>query len=229
MKHILFYFSAIVILFGIASCDLGEDQPERNLYEFNQPVSISPSKAEYFVGDILIMEVIVPQKAFQDLKTGENISVGNATFALNARMNILQVEPIPEDSILFDLILQSGEADESSDFDLSGEVSIKYGCPENDYFLQFGYQLKSKGNFLLTLNDLNLQSLIIFNEDSDCSLQTTFPPPDDADQAFVNYFFEGPNVNLEVFKEMANNSNDPNYDYYQSLLENRSAFFLKVR
>jgi hypothetical protein len=229
MKQTLIYMFVGILFLGFMSCDIGEDQPDRNLYAFSQPVSISPEKDEYLVGDIFNIEINVPGKTFQDINTGENISVGNARFALNTRMEVLQADPISEDSILFDFILQEGEAEENSDFDVSGEVSIKYGCPETDYVLQVGYQFISKGNYLLVLNDLDLPSLIIFSDDSDCSLQNTIPPPDNADQAFVSYFFESIDVNLEEFNEIANTGNDPNINYYQNLLETRSAYFFKVR
>lgn len=231
MKNDFFSICCLIIAgFLISSgCKIGDDEVSRNLYEFSQPVSVSPVKAEYLVGDIINMSVNVPQKTFEDLNTGESITVENARFPLNSRIETVQIEPIPTDTVLFDFILQDGQGEESEDFNTTGLVSMSYGCPEDTYILSFGYQLKSAGNFLIVLNELNTSSIILFRDEGDCSLHSTFPPPDDADQAFVQFTFADPDVNLDVFEAVVQNQNIPNYSYYRSLLDSKAAFFLKVR
>lgn len=220
----------VIFLTGLLwGCKIGDDdQPQRETFSFSQGIDVVTFKKEYTAGDIIFMEVNVPGNTFNDLSTNTAITVGNATFGVATRAEIVAKDPIPAGEMNFDVSMQNGAVEKGDEFDQFAEAVFTYGCPSTDYALSLGLQVKEEGNYILILNDLDQLSLIFFTDESDCSI-TSGIPPDDADQAFVRFFFEEDDVNLDVFEEVVDGAQDPLFQYYRQLLTNKYAFFIKVR
>lgn len=229
MRKRIHFFAAVLFLSSLWSCKIESNQPERNIYNFTQEVSLSTVKKEYSVGDIFRLEVSIPDKTLKDLTSGADIRIDNATFNATTLMEVLQIDPLPGSIDRFDLIIQDGAADKEEDFPQTGAALLKYGCPANTYTMRIGYQLKQRGNYLLRLNPERLSSLIFFTDGGDCSIQDIFPPPSEADLGNVFYTFDIEDNNLDVFNTLVDDTQDPLLLEYRQALEDKRAFFIAVR
>jgi hypothetical protein len=228
MKNVAVLVLANLMLISLFSCKIGDEQPQRELYEFTQGIDVVTFKKEYNAGDIIFMEINIPGKTFTDLSTNNLITVGNAIFSFLTRAETLIEDPVPSTNEIFDLTLSEGEVEKEDDFMETAKAAFSFGCPEADYNLSFGLQVKEPGNYLLVLNDVNQVSLILFTEANDCSIHDGLPP-DNADQAFVRFVFDETDVNLDVFEDVTGAGQDQLTISYRQLLENKYAFFIKVR
>ena len=231
MNQNLRLIAATLFLLALWGCkiDDGSSQPQRNIYNFQKGVSLDPFKKEYNVGDIFWMEVTIPGKTMEDLVTGEDILISNATFNIILSSEVLSEAPTPQSSIRFDAVQQSGELVKGEDFENNADASLRFGCPEDDYNMRIGLQLKEEGNYLLFLNKEEVVTLVFFTDDSDCTIQNIFPPPAEADLGNVLFTFDVEDNNLDVFESLVGTAQNPVIESYRKALENKTAFFLPVR
>lgn len=232
MKNRLLLMVPSLLLASLWSCNIDDEgsQPVRENYNFAEVVKIDPIKKEYNVGDIFWLEVNIPGKELQDLDSGENIFIGNATFFLAINAEVLSAEPAPQSDSRFDAAQQSGEIIKGDGFDTNAEATISFGCPEDTYFMRAGLQLKERGNYVLFLNREDSFSFIAFTEDTDCSLQDIFPPPPQAALGAIRFTFDVEDTNLDVFNDVVGEDNQsPLLNEFRAALENKTAYFLAVR
>ncbi len=231
MKNKFLLMALSLFLLGLWSCKLDDEgnQPVRNIYNFKQGVSLDPFKKEYSVGDIFWMEVDIPGKTLKDLASGENIFISNAAFKIILSSEVVSVDPLPQSSVRFDAIQQSGTLVKGEDFETDAGAALDFGCPEDTYTLRAGLQFKEEGNYLLFLNREEVVTLVFFTGDSDCSLQNTFPPPSEADLGNILFTFDVEDTNLDVFNTLVGSTVNPTIDSYRKALEDKTAFFISVR
>lgn len=220
---------AMLFLASLWSCKIESNQPDRNIYNFTQELTLNTVKKEYGVGDFFRMEASIPDKALKDAATGADVRIDNATFNVTSDIEILQIDPLPASIDRFELIVQDGAADEDDDFTENGGALLKYGCPANTYTMRIGYQFKQRGNYLLRLNPERLTSLIFFTTGGNCSIQDIYPPPSEADLGNVYYTFAIEDNNLDVFNSLVGDTQDPQLLEYRQALEDKRAFFIAVR
>lgn len=229
MRRSLSMLTGFLFLASLWSCKIESNQPTRNIYNFNQELSLSTVKKEYSVGDFFRIEVSIANNTLKDIASGADIRIDNATFNVSSDMEVIQIEPLPASIDRFDLIIQNGQADKDDNFPQTGDALLKYGCPENSYTMAIGYQFKQRGNYLLRLNPERLSSLIFFTDNGNCSIQDLFPPPPEADLGNVYYTFDVEDNNLDVFNALVGTATDAVTEEYRQALEDKRAFFIPVR
>ena len=165
----------------------------------------------------------------RDIISGEDIFVSNARFAVILSSEVLSADPMPQSSVRFDAVQQTGELIKLELFEKNAGATLRFGCPEDAYSLRVGLQLREQGNYLLFLNKEEVTTLVFFTEDSDCSIQNLFPPPAEADLGNVLFTFEEEDNNLDVFDSLAVSPLSPTLEAYREALVNKTAFFLPVR
>ncbi len=230
MENKLLFVFAFLGMLSFQSCKLDDETANiRETYFFNQGITLDPLKAEYSEGDILWMEVRIPDKMLQDIETSKDIFVSNAKFNVAINTEVVGFDPLPQAPVRFDLAMQSGTLFKEEDFENTANATLFFGCPDNTYILRAGLQLKEVGNYILFLNQEPGASLITFTEDSDCGLQEMFPPPAEADLGYVQFTFDVEDTNLDVFNGLVGNETSPLLDSYREALENKTALFISVR
>ena len=220
----------LLVVVALSGCKLDDESPTlRNTYNFIEDITLEPFKKEYNQGDILWLEVRLPNKMLQDVDSGESQFISNARFNVTLHTELLEIEPLPQVSSRFDIAMQSGELFKEDDFETTGNSTLFYGCPDNGYVLRAGLQLKEAGNYVLFLNRDIGATLITFTDDSDCSLQNIIPPPAEANLGYVQYFFETDDTNLDVFESLIGTTSNPQLERYREALATKKALFLSVR
>ena len=231
MKKILLLLFFPIFLF-INNCKIGDDTSTvvRDVYSFQEKFKLSDIKKEYSVGDLVWMEYNRSGNTYTDVTTGEEIVVGNPTMYTD----LLLSDPFndPNNSEKFGSIFQEGEFDDADDFNETGKLNIKFGCPisTNPRF-KLGIQLKATGAYLLHPNPGEPFIQFPFTTETNCISFTVTNLPDEADFGFVEFFFDMEDTNLDKFEEyvLTQPTGEVDIPGIRTLLEEKRAYFIWVK
>ena len=231
MKKILFFSCLTPLFFFLTNCKIGDDgsQIVRDIYSFFETFKLTNVKTEYNVGDVIFMEYSRPNNVMTDIPTGTQVTVPNPTMYTN----LLLYDPFVavDNTVKFGAEFLEGYFEDDDDFKESGLLLIEFGCPhEINPKFKLGIEMKAKGGYLLYPNYEDPFIQFAFTSTEDCSLIQPPTLPDDADFAFVQFFFEV-ETNLDQFNEYAALFPGTQVDLVEArrLLEEKRAFFIWVK